>query len=663
MGFGAPWLLALLVAAAAPVAIHLIRRRDLRRVELPTLRLLHAAKARSRRRLQLADLLLLALRVVAVASLVFSFASPYRSVAAGDVEEGQAVVIVLDDSGSMGSSAVLGGTAFDVARREALSRVEALPDGVEVAIVLGGRPARVALPLTSERERARDAIERLIVGDSETDLRAAVELAGRIVRQSPASLRRVWVHSDERRGSGNAELPRLPDVQQESIPVALRPERNVALGEVWLTPHPARPDERVARLTILETPTDAPPSGGFDLRIRARRPDGEVLGETRIELTSARQSVDLALPAPSTPPNYIAIELQAEDGTADARPGDNRRWVRWDGPARGRVWVVNGSPHPSPHLDEVTFLVAALETSVQRALPLGVQRVDQSALRVGALDSVSVVILANVGALSAEAAQTLGDFVRAGGFLFITAGDRVRAQDYNARLGDLLPGRLEAPFAPAQGSLIAAEGWPPFRSAPTPRRALRLADLTIDTSAELRLPGGDAVLATRSVGEGKVSVWTTSADLQWSDLPLERDFLETLARLFRENAGQRLPPRDVDAGHSVDISAFAGGSGTIVGPQGRVENVGHAFSDTRHAGLYRIRGSDGTGQLHTFAINPADDELRADPAADETDDQTLEARGAASRRVPLSPLFLLLAGLALGAEGVLRARSRAAQRS
>ena len=76
MGFEVPIALLGLVLAGTPIAIHLIRQRDLRTLELPTVSLLRAAQAESRRRVRLADILLLVLRVLALALLLAERAIP-----------------------------------------------------------------------------------------------------------------------------------------------------------------------------------------------------------------------------------------------------------------------------------------------------------------------------------------------------------------------------------------------------------------------------------------------------------------------------------------------------------------------------------------------------------------------------------------------------------
>ncbi|MEO0325925.1 MAG: BatA domain-containing protein, partial [Myxococcota bacterium] len=81
MGFAAPLALLGLLALAGPILAHLLRRQRLRRSTLPTVALLERARAESDARLRVADPLLLALRLLALAMLALGLAQPYLSTA------------------------------------------------------------------------------------------------------------------------------------------------------------------------------------------------------------------------------------------------------------------------------------------------------------------------------------------------------------------------------------------------------------------------------------------------------------------------------------------------------------------------------------------------------------------------------------------------------
>src|SRR5687768_8395273 len=64
-------------AVAIPIALHLFRRKTEIVVDFPAVRLLHKSPVEYQRRRRLRELILLALRVSALALLAFAFARPY----------------------------------------------------------------------------------------------------------------------------------------------------------------------------------------------------------------------------------------------------------------------------------------------------------------------------------------------------------------------------------------------------------------------------------------------------------------------------------------------------------------------------------------------------------------------------------------------------------
>jgi len=106
-----PWLLAALGAAAFPVLLHLVSRRDPPVVIFPAVRYLVTATREHERRFRVRHWLLLLLRTLLIVALVLAASGPLlpsaRSGAAGHAPT--AVVLIVDNSPSSG--AVVGGTA------------------------------------------------------------------------------------------------------------------------------------------------------------------------------------------------------------------------------------------------------------------------------------------------------------------------------------------------------------------------------------------------------------------------------------------------------------------------------------------------------------------------------------------------------------------------
>ena len=114
MIFGSPWFLVGGLAALIPVIIHLVFRRKARRVRFPSLMLLKLIQRKVTRYHRLREIILLALRITAMALLALALAQPLIP---GFGHHGAAAVMfVIDDSLSMGQ--VHGGQSLFEAGRE-----------------------------------------------------------------------------------------------------------------------------------------------------------------------------------------------------------------------------------------------------------------------------------------------------------------------------------------------------------------------------------------------------------------------------------------------------------------------------------------------------------------------------------------------------------------
>src|ERR1043166_5489811 len=122
------------LAACGPVIIHLLNKRRYRTVTWAAMDFLREAVRRSRRILQIRDLLLLLLRTACVALFGLAMARPYFSQSGAVAGPGQPVhaVLVVDNSLSMGYQR-LDGTLLDEAKKKVREFVERLPPGSRVS--------------------------------------------------------------------------------------------------------------------------------------------------------------------------------------------------------------------------------------------------------------------------------------------------------------------------------------------------------------------------------------------------------------------------------------------------------------------------------------------------------------------------------------------------
>jgi hypothetical protein len=110
-----------LAAVAVPVLVHLLARRQARPLPFPTLRFLGAPRTVLARRDRLSDIALLVVRIGIVTAAVAALAQPHvlTPERRETLDATLARAIIVDASPSMARSSTAGGTALEVARREA----------------------------------------------------------------------------------------------------------------------------------------------------------------------------------------------------------------------------------------------------------------------------------------------------------------------------------------------------------------------------------------------------------------------------------------------------------------------------------------------------------------------------------------------------------------
>ncbi len=148
MTFLNPFVLFGLIAAGAPILIHLLQLKKLRQIEFSSIKFLKEIQHASARRVKLRDFLLLLLRSFAIASLVFAFARPVvRGIGGNDSKTSSAVII--DDSPSTTARNEYG-EIFSQLKSTALNLVSKLNIGDNVDLILASGVGQIKYGDTSQ---------------------------------------------------------------------------------------------------------------------------------------------------------------------------------------------------------------------------------------------------------------------------------------------------------------------------------------------------------------------------------------------------------------------------------------------------------------------------------------------------------------------------------
>lgn len=735
-----PLMLLGLLGLGLPLLAHLLGRERPRTIAFAALRFASAGDEVVTRRRTLRELPLLLLRLALLALLVLALARP-----SGELSRELTVlaaphdaVLLVDGSRSM-ELRVGDETVLEHAREAAATLLRSLPPGSRVGLVTSD-PRGPVVELTADPASVERALADWITRSShprarapggwtlDSSLPAALAILDR-GGQAGHEERAIYALGD-RTARGLGSLPRAAgEVPIIPVPVLSTVGLEAPPGEGGPDPRPehvgieraswtpARDiDPRAVRITgalrryrpgaiqpVEEAMLDAAPDAAtVELDARAVElalvVDGARVARTEVTIDGDR-------PAPfefthtlsgEGGPRRATLELLQGD---DPMPGDDAVHLWLSASERVQVTVVNGDPSELRTHDEVFFLATALGASdAGGTIELHSLAPEQLEDRVrergpGALADTDVLVLSNVRAPPEDVAPAIQAAVSRGLGLWISVGERVRARDYNDRLGPLLPllmreavvagtapGRAEARtegLAPADLTHPALRGLTGdlgLTGARTRRMVLLEPDPARAALVALAYTNGAPALITGERGRGRVALLTTSIDRDWTDLPLRPGFVPLVERVIGYLASARRGAASARLLVGEPWALATDAPVAIRTPDGRLlpeapDEAGVVvFEDTRTPGHYRVEpppdapASARQAPVCSVNVDPAESLtapvfVARPPSTDDADAAAEDAQRARAHLPRWRPL-VWLAALLLLAETLLRRRRR-----
>lgn len=648
------------VLAALPLLIHLINRRRYRREPWAATMFLLRATRKSRRRMRLERILLLALRTAAICLIGLSVARPFGSNTPSAMAEAGASldrVIVVDDSLSMQARGDDGASTFESAKRAALRIIDEAPAGGGFAVIGTARNTHSLMKQpVRDSSAARRIVETMQCTSDVPDYVGVLERAAEVLsRGSVVPGRRVvYVVSDLRHSSlvapgGDVDTGSVPSGIDRVMLVDVGPEErgNLSLSNLRCVGQVIGAGIPV-QVTFEVTNHGAGPVD--DARVELLL-DGRPLRALGLDPISAGGAVhpSFEMVFPSSGPHRLEATLSTNAPNVLSIDDTHRLavYVRDHVP----VLLVEGDSRPESTVAELFFYRTALDTrDGEDERPFFRTRtIAAGELEASVLDDYQVVVLGSVRRLSEKSWSRLIRYVQRGGGLILYLGRRIK-RDHYERLagrevegGGLLPLELGEVIAlddedaaagrvqiadknhPAlidfhghdRGGLLLARVRRYWRPARQPDRSI---DET-DVQMVLRLPNGDPLLVSTNVGEGRVLVWLTGADVAATTLPAKPDYAPLMMNLTVYVAGDTGGHRNRRVGEmlveAVDPTVLDH-STTVVRPDGtRVSlrpdsstgRITASYLDTEQPGFYRF---DLGNAARVFAVNiaPGNGDLR-----------------------------------------------------
>jgi len=573
MSFLNPLMLAGLGALSVPVVIHLLNRHHVRRVVWAAMRFLHSSVARNQRRMNIEDWLLLALRCLLLALLALALARPafHGSAAVSQGHTAVTGLILIDNSYSMG---LTDGTQsrFNRAQKYAETIIDSLPATSQTAVWLVADVVRGLIQEpTRDLNLARKILREAPLSDRGTRLVPAVRASVEMLQRHAGTRREIYLLTDGQAG-GWEELG-------ETVKLLTAGKRDIHLNLIIINDHEDH-NLGVSDLRLANGLTPVDQALRFEVQVTNFGHDNARNVAVRLAVDdepASDQTVIDSIPAGNAKSVSLFTKLRTEGAhavtaeiTGDRLAADDRRTLAVTATRRLRVLLVDGHAGRPPLETDAFYLRNALAPVDQAAAgdfylePVTITPTELATTR---LDGFAAVALANVSDLSQATAAALGQYIRRGGGLIVFPGDLVNVRFYNAELAGryaLLPATLgpltEAPDDdhafhlqakdydhplvalwndPAAGTLASARFAKAFQLQPAS---------TPDARVVVRFAGGAPAIVERTVGQGRVILFASSANTAWNDLPVRPAFVPLLARALGALLEQRNKASNIAVG-------------------------------------------------------------------------------------------------------------------
>lgn len=632
MNFLHPGFLIAGLAVSLPILIHWLTRPRPVRLSLSTVRFVMQAVQQRRARHRLRDWLILLLRTLAIALLVWAFARPLwgQKPLVSPAEAGDGVrIVIVDQSASMGA-AVHGVTAFEKARPLAADFLAA-GGNLRANLILAAASPRAVFDAPSANVGAlREELGRAQPAPQRLNLQAAINLAGDMLAKSaPEQRRELVIVSDFQRTNWTttdfAPLPKDTMIELKSVGDLDRP--NVGILRVSA---PGRAEQGRELRVEVEVGNYSAAARDIQVELTIGKGTYRVGG-----LCPPGLSTVLSTTLTPTEPGWQLGEAKLLNVEDSLKSDDHRPFALDVRPSPTYLLVTRESAKPQATSSHFTERALAPIVARDGKPAIRVVRVQPSALDRDAAAGGDLIVLDHPGKLSQPAINLLAGLMRRGRPVLYVAAESADATNLKMLADaagaemklpvEFLPpaaGQVrrglfltemrkeEAPFSIFGDSLSAALGSLRFAGGLSSRRSDRgLADDVLASFSDR-----SAALVATSCGAGSLGI--INADLSASSIPTSNAFVPLMSELVARLMGTRADQTSVNAGEpmALYLPAEAGAAaGMSLEPP---ENTGQLSEESSYVtwrwntagrpGIYQVKRGNAT--LFAVATGVAKDE-------------------------------------------------------
>jgi hypothetical protein len=652
MNFLSPAFLIGLPLVAIPLVIHLLSKRQQKKISWGAMRFLMQAATRKRRLFRLTDLLLLLLRTAAFLFFICALARPLLPATWLGGSIPREVILVLDQSMSM-SRKVGGISLFEMQLQKAqalrgislfemqLKKAQALLDDLKpvdtVRVLLAGESPEWltadSLPATgSPLRKLRAQINELKPTLGAADLIGCVREAADLEAAKDRSARVIIVISDGQRFGWRVDERAVwaaiqSRVKQAAVPTSVSLQllaaedapANLSVNKID-TPRAFGAVNQPLTFTASVQNHSPEPSAASLLTWQVK---GQSAGVTTVPELAPGASTTLSISHQFDSPGPFDVLCQLE--ADDALPPDNQAHLLVEIYERLPILFVEDAASAEPLETDAAFVLAALGAPKRDAKREWRSVFDPTVINSAALAATDLakfrcVVLSNVRPLAPATLQKLESYVQNGGGLWLALGNQTderffNEQVYRGGLG-LAPLKVNAAVGDPNDrekffSVRAASDSHPATALLADFQRLDLDRARIyrryqfdpftgkDVSILLQAQGGEPVVVERKLGRGRVLVQALPLGVAWSTLPLCQAYVAMLHEWLWYLSEPNLPRRNLTVGEALVHDANSqNNAAELILPDGRkldLTAIGSGssaqfrYTTTRLPGEYLLR--------------------------------------------------------------------------
>lgn len=554
MSFLAPLFLGGILLIGLPILIHRIRRPEREPVRFSSLMFVPDVPKQVIERRKIQHLLLLLLRMLLLALLVFAFSRPFwtqKEQAALLSDTSSQHLILIDTSLSMSM-----GDRLDEAKAVARKLLSDIPSDDRVALGVFGRQGRMLVDFTTAgNSDFRDQLRQLTTQSVQGNYLAGLQFG----------------ESELLKGMGE-------DAQQQAVLHMISDFQISQLGEDdWrLSGRVQFQGHRVGRddhrnLSLTEADVRRVGDQGLQIAAKVKYWQGKEPQKVRVALKAqsrqaAVEPVDLVLEpggaslavfdVPWPPDQAVTgyLEIESDDFSLD-----NRYYLHWEPNPKQPLILVTAATEPEPR-SAAWFLENAIQAGQDTGWQLERMSLDQWQSQAQGSALGKMVIFVDPGPFAAADTKALTQHLERGGRAMIILGEQQNepaAADF-LKQADIQWHRGSSSEEPT----LEAWQWVAFNHPIfSPFGAARFNDfsqLHVYQRWHLELPEQDATVLARTAegpllvelkqGQGKALIWSFSPELTWTNLPKHIKFVPMLEECLKYLSPERIAAPNFETG-------------------------------------------------------------------------------------------------------------------